>query len=205
MKLNCDEIDISNVAKHIPYVMNALYNQEASEFISVNIIRDAFRTKQLQSKQWLMHNFQSFCYKKNYKVLVVGGWLGFTSYCLYNLGYTNITEVDLDPEVAEFSKHLNRFNKNFNHITADINHLNLNEYDVIVNTSCEHIQQHQWFNNLYKNKLLFLQSTDLQGHEHTNIVQSITEMQKLYKFNTTLYSGQLECGSYNRFMIIGIT
>lgn len=203
MLIKSDSIDIQYVSQYIPDVINALYNPSVSESINLTIIRDAFRKKQIQSKQILFNNLLKYCNNLNDKILVIGGWLGFISFVLFKAGYSNVTEIDKDPKVAIFSKHLNRFNNNFNHFTADINTFNTTHYDIIINTSCEHINDNSWYNNLKAGTKVFLQSTNLESYDHTNLVQTIDQMRKLYPSNEIEF-GEIDCGSWSRFYISGI-
>lgn len=193
--------DCSFVSNLIPNVLTELYNPIISKNITIEIIRDAFRKSQVQGKQWLLNTILTYT-KKDNKILVIGGWLGFISYALFNLGYTHITEVDIDGTIADFSKNLNRFNPDFKHISADINEIDLSYYDTIINTSCEHILNNVWYDRISHNTNLFLQSTNLVVPDHVNLVQSIDEMKTKYPCNV-IYSGELKFSSWTRFFIYG--
>lgn len=190
------------ICGYIPYVMNALYNHASFKNTSLEEIRDAFRLKQLLSKAWLIDNFLSVVDRTS-KIFVVGSWLGYTSFCLYKLGYKFITECDMDHRLESVANHLNRENKNFLHITSDINTIDTSAYDVIINTSCEHIEKNFWFENLRTNQLVFLQSTDLAGNDHCNLCLNILEMKNKYRLKKLLYADTLNLNQYNRFMIYG--
>ena len=200
--LNKNDINHSEISSLIPLVMNALYNDEASKNITFNEIRDAFRLKQIQSKAWLIDHFKKNVNDASSKILVIGSWIGFTSLCLYHSGYSNILEVDPDFRLEDFSKHLNRFNSNFHHSSIDVNNLKEFNFDVIVNTSCEHIKNNHWFDSINKESLLILQSNDLEGYDHTNICKDIEDMKQKYPMEL-LYSGTLDFDSYKRFMLVG--
>lgn len=192
----------NKISSYIPLVMNSLYTNAALNSVNLEEIRDAFRVKQIKSKSWLLDHVLLHV-KKSKKICVIGSWLGYTSLCLYHLGYKNITECDSDPRLTYFSRHLNRFNKTFIHITADVNDIDLSLYDIVINTSCEHIKNNNWFNKLNSNQLIFLQSTDYVGDDHYNICNSIEDIKNKYKFKNQLYVGKLNLETYNRFMIYG--
>ena len=198
-----NDIDYSFVSSAIPDVMNALYNESVSKEITLEEIRDAFRVKQMIGKQWLLNNVQQHVRDKKLKFLVIGSWLGFTSLCLYKSGFKNITEVDIDVSLEAFSKHLNRFNPNYNHITADVNSIDMSEYDVIVNTSCEHILDNTWFKTAKDTSIMFLQSNNLDGFDdHVNTCSDLDNMVSKYPLNI-IYKGYLDFGAWDRFMIVG--
>lgn len=200
-ELNGKEISYDFVTKYIPDVMNAMYNETAAAPLSLNEIRDAFRIKQMQSKAWLLSKIKDM--PKHRRVLVIGSWLGFTSLCLFKLGFKNITEVDPDSRLGEFANHLNRFNKEFKHITDDVNNLDLTNYDLIINTSCEHILDNTWFTRIASGTTVCLHSNNLEGYDHVNICQSMIEMSEKYPLELN-YMGSLDFQDWKRFMLIGV-
>lgn len=190
------------IASFIPEFMNALYNDDALKSTSLEEIRDAFRKKQIQGKAALLHLVETFC-KKDKEIVVIGSWIGFTSFCLYKLGYSKITEVDPDTRLTPIAIWANRFNKDFAHITDDVNNLNLDAFNVIINTSCEHIEDNSWFDNIPKGTLMFLQSTDYESWDHTNTCSSLDEMIEKYPMNI-LHAEELYLEQYSRYILVGI-
>jgi len=199
---NPNEVDYTFVASLIPDVMNALYNEDAAKDITLTEIRDAFRIKQMQSKAWLMNQIQSQNLDKNSRILVIGSWLGFTSWCLFKLGFKNITEIDVDSRLEKFAKHLNRFNKSFVHLSDDVNNIDTSNFDVVINTSCEHIDDNRWFLSIDKKSLVFLHSNNLPGYDHTNNCVDVEDMIKKYPLHLK-YSGSLNFNDWQRFMLVG--
>jgi hypothetical protein len=161
-----NNIDYTFVASQIPTVMNALYNEKAFESVSLQEIRDAFRVKQMQSKAWLLEQVDRF--DRSSKVLVIGSWIGFTSLCLWKMGFTNITECDPDSRLETLACHLNRFNKDFKHFSSDVNSLSMQGYDLIINTSCEHIADNTWYSEIPSTTTVILHSNNLEGYDHVN-------------------------------------
>jgi len=190
------------ISSFIPEFMNALYNDDAFKSTSLKEIRDAFRKKQIQGKAALLHLVETFC-KKDKEVLVIGSWIGFTSFCLYKLGYSKITEVDPDVRLTPIAIWSNRFNEEFTHITDDVNNLNLDMFDVVINTSCEHIEDSTWFDNLKKGTLMFLQSTDYESWDHTNTCSSLDEMIEKYPMDI-VHAEELYLEQYSRYILVGI-
>ena len=198
------DLNHSRVASFIPEVMNSLYNESSLNSTSLTEIRDAFRLKQIQGKTWLIENLEEFCQDKTKKILVIGSWFGFTSFCLWKLGYNNVTEVDPDFRLENFARHLNRFNKNFNHISADVNSIDLNNYDIIINPSGEHIADNTWFNNIKLGTKVIIHSTDYPAIDHTNLCSNQEELLFKYVLDSTYLIGTLDLQTYKRFMIIGV-
>jgi len=197
------DINYSDISVYIPDVMNAMFNEKAASVLNLWEIRSAFRIKMMQSKAWLIQKFLTENVDKNKNLLIVGGWLGFTSWALFKNGYSNITEIDVDARLHDFSLHLNRFNTKFKHIPCDVNEVDTSHYDVIINTSCEHIIDNLWFDKIKKDSVLVLQSNNINVPDHINKTNSIDEMIEKYPL-TVSYAGALDYGDgTSRFMLIG--
>jgi hypothetical protein len=151
----------------------------------------------------LINVIDSYCKDKNKSVLVVGGWFGFTSLCLYGLGFENITEVDPNARLETFSNHLNRFNPKFSRISADVNDIDVSKYDIIINPSCEHILDNTWFLNISTGATVILHSTDYQADDHPNTCQSLEEMKIKYPLSLAI-TETINLDYYNRFMLAGV-
>lgn len=198
--IKANDIDYSFVAAQIPSVMNALYNDRAFDSVDLKEIRDAFRVKQMQSKAWLLSQVEQF--DRSTKILVIGSWLGFTSFCLWKMGFSNITECDPDARLETLACHLNRFNKQFQHHSCDVNELDMNGYDLIINTSCEHIADNSWYLKIPSTTTVILHSNNLEGYDHVNVCANLEEMKSKYPMEL-LYSGELDLDQYIRFMLLG--
>jgi hypothetical protein len=186
----------------IPEFMNSLYNDDSLNATDLKEIRDAFRVKQMQGKVELLKKISELV-NKDSNILLIGSWIGFTSFCLYKLGYNNVHEVDPDSRLNPITNHLNRFNKNFKHFDNDVNNIDISSYTCIVNTSCEHISDNRWFDSINHQSLIFLQSTDYQSWDHTNTCNSIQDMISKYPLDNILYANTLELQTYNRFFLVG--
>ena len=199
--MNCEQVKYDTVAANIPKFMQTLYVESNINSISLQEVRDAFRINQMQSKAWLLDQVKNI--DKKASILVIGSWIGFTSYCLYKLGFENITEIDPDHRLSSISQTLNGDNKHFKHLNEDVNNIDLVDYNLIINTSCEHIGNNQWFDKVQSGCFLALQSTNLKWHDHVNTVETVDEMASKYKLNLN-YSGELYFNpTYSRFMLVG--
>jgi hypothetical protein len=201
-KLIGKDINYSIVARYIPDVMNVLYDKECFDAVSLEEIRDAFRIKQMQSKSWMMGKIKSLDLDKTSNVLVIGSWLGFTSYCLNKLGFENITETDPDSRLEKVAKHLNRRNKKFVHLSEDVNNIDMSKFDLIINTSCEHIADNSWYDRIQQDAFVVLHSNNLEGYDHVNICKDVNEMITKYPMDLS-YAGELYLEQYSRFMLAG--
>lgn len=199
--MDIKDIDYSSVAVHIPYVMQSLYPEQIRLSTSLVEMRDAFRINQMQGKAWLLDQIKEV--DRNSTILVVGSWFGFTSYCLYKMGFKFITETDPDIRLELMSNYLNRENVNFRHFNKDVNDLDMLPYDLVINTSCEHISNNNWFNNIPTGKLVLLQSTNFKCDDHINVVSSVEEMKSKYLLNYK-YANELKFNpQFSRFMLYG--
>lgn len=200
--MNCDEVNYGYVCEHIPHVMQSLYVSDILDSTSLAEIRDAFRINQMQGKAWLLDNIKHV--DRNARVLVVGSWLGYTSYCLFKEGFTNITETDPDSRLEKMARHINLENPSFRHFNHDVNDLNLSNFDLIINTSCEHIEDNRWFDNIKSGTLVALQSTDFKCDDHVNTVENLQEMKDKYPLTYT-YADELSFNKiFTRYMVIGV-
>ena len=92
----------------------------------------------------------------------------------------------------------------FNAITADMCTF-YSQSEIIINTSCEHINQsqyEQWLIRQPQNSLLVLQSNNFNIPEHIRIANSLEEFKEQSNLKE-IWSGKLETTLYNRWMIIG--
>jgi hypothetical protein len=194
-------IDYNYVSGCIPEFLNALYNEDALAVTDLKEIRDAFRKKQIEGKASLLDLVEQHCVKQS-KILVVGSWIGFTSFCLYKMGYSDITETDPDTRLDALTNHANRFNSNFKHLSVDVNQIDIGQFNTVINTSCEHILDNAWFDSAPNGTVFFLQSTDYPNWDHVNTCSSIEEMIGKYPMEL-LHSSTLNLGTYNRFIMVG--
>jgi hypothetical protein len=199
--MNCEDIKYDYVAAHIPQVMQSLYQPQILNSTTLVEIRDAFRINQMQGKAWLLENIKHI--DRNVPVLVVGSWTGFTSYCLYKEGFTTIVETDIDIRLERMACTVNLPNNSFVHLNKDVNDMDLSRYGLIINTSCEHIEDNRWFDNVKPGTILALQSTNFKCPDHVNTVENLEEMKTKYPLNNT-YADELVFNQvFSRFMVIG--
>lgn len=199
--MNCNEINYDYVAANIPHALQSLYIPNILDSITLPEVRDAFRINQMQGKAWLLNEIQK--YDRDSSILVIGSWMGFTSYCLYKLGFSDITETDPDTRFGHMSMNMNQGNKKFKHLNQDVNDLDLDRYNIIINTSCEHISDDTWFDRIIPGTKVALHSTNLKWHDHVNTVENLDEMKNKYNLNLS-YSGELVFNpTYSRFMLVG--
>lgn len=165
-------------------------------------------------------------------IYILGGWYGTLGLMMLESNKFHnkikIRSFDIDPTCAEIA---DTMNKNpwvldgwqFKATTADMYMINyvkhgyitrradgttviLNEIpDVIINTSCEHLDHFDdWWKLIPLGKLCALQSNNyFDVIDHVNCVGSVDEFLQQTQFTKVLYSGELELEKYTRYMIIG--
>ena len=168
----------------------------------VNYI-DALSQYQVESKIWLIDELSKL--EKHNNALFIGGWLGISSLWLSKAEVvSNVTNLDLDEDAIKFSNKLNAYNFNYREgIVSDIDEHDLSNYDLIINTSSEHMSD-DWFDRVPSGCTVAIQTNDFHEiTEHINTVNDLTELQEKYKMKEIYYVGVRDCDRYNRFMLIG--
>ena len=164
---------------------------------------DALSNYQVESKTWLIDELSKL--DKHDNALFIGGWLGISSLWLSRTGVIDkITNLDLDADAIKFSNKLNTANFNYKAgIVSDVDDHDLSDYDLIINTSAEHMPD-DWFNSVPTGCTVAIQTNDFHEiAEHINTVNDLSELKEKYPMQELHYTGVRDCDRYNRFMIIG--
>ena len=189
----------------------------------VSELGNALNRRQTASKLWLLDSLFDCHGAALGKVHVLGGWYGVLSALFIHdprFEIEQITSFDLDPTCAPVANSLNAINVErglFESITADIidiqyarngvriNTISLPFPDILINTSCEHLDNFDdWFDALPGDTLLVLQSNDYFSEpEHINSVSDLAAFKHQAPLSTILFEGALEFDKYTRFMLIG--
>lgn len=189
----------------------------------VSKLGNALNRRQTASKLWLLNTLFDCHGAALGRVHVLGGWYGVLAALFIHdprFEIERITSFDLDPTCAPIANSLNAANVErglFEPITADIldlqyvsnsvriDTLSLKLPDILINTSCEHLDNFDdWFATLPNDTLLVLQSNDYFSEpEHVNSVPDLAAFKRQARLSTTLFEGALEFDKYTRFMLIG--
>ena len=89
-----------------------------------------------------------------------------------------------------------------------IEYRSLKQHDIILCTSCEHIEQNllnEFIGRRRKDdSIVILQSNNYTKlTEHINCVEDEDEFESKLKLKMTHFKGNLQCDGFKRFMIIG--
>lgn len=185
----------------------------AAESTTVNDFADSLSNTQYQSKKWLVESIQSLNIKPN-KVIILGGWYGSYLIPLLNESFhpSYILLTDRDPNLLTVAEQLHNcfYQTNSNIRTAvldvekQIDLLHNTEYDLVINTSCEHMHSLDQIRTANKDTIYVFQSCD-KGSDpgHINPASSTDQLKDQVKLDRVLFSGRYELGHKTRYMVIG--
>jgi hypothetical protein len=179
---------------------------------AIKRLEDSSTISQLQSKLWIATELEklNLYYKK---VALIGGWFAqyITPILIDNLNVDVVHNYDIDKDAQLISYKFNRRYKEQNKYQAFSKNVFINSlrehYDMIINTSCEHMYHMKKFKelNLALNPIYILQSTnDTKYDDHINCVNSAEELIEQADLKEIYFSGSkvLDNGM-TRFMVIG--
>lgn len=181
---------------------------------------NAFSHGQTQSKIWLCENLEPHI-PDLAQVVVVGAWYGILSFMMLSRNqnkYFVISNIDKDESSIEIANKLTnawRIGSDYKvrNICKDIEKISSTDfsaYDVVINTSCEHMNN-EWFNKVTKNQLICIQTsnyvTDDPNWDITNSNPTMEVFKNKYPMSTILFEGEklFDYGhlKYTRYMLIG--
>lgn len=182
----------------------------------MNIDKDAFSNGQIDSKLWLCRELENL-FDKIDTIWVYGGWYGITAFLLRsrnNIQIQKIHSYDLDTSCQSVADMINENwvikNWQFKAFTKDCNdlHPNINEVDLIINTSTEHFDSMQWWDNIPKGTYVALQGNNMPHDDHCVYSANLSEFCSRYPLTETSYKGTLDfhypTWEFTRFMTIGM-
>ena len=193
------------IESYIPKFLDILYDKEIAKHLTIEEVRDAFHTNQIESKKQASLAFGSISNNAN-KVLYIGSWLGFlTRVLIEKYPSVNFYEVDMDTRCKEISGRFNYTFKNYlGHQSVNIDDFkSLNEFDTIINLSCEHMTT-DWYNRIKPGTQLVMQSNNLIIDDHINNCKSLDDFKSKYPLSETHYDTTLELNIFNRFTLSGV-
>jgi hypothetical protein len=179
----------------------------------VKSIINSLNDNQEKSKNWLIEKSKEyFTFFNRPKVCIAAGWYGSLAYKLKDyIGdclTRNIDEIitfDKDPQCQVIGEKLY---KGITFLTAEIENFNFITYDIVMCTSCEHLEQEVidgMLKRIRKGVLVILQSNNyFTIKEHINCHNSVEEFEKTLHLEKILYRGSLKLENCDRYMVVGI-
>jgi hypothetical protein len=196
------KIDIQFLYKIIFPFINASYSTHS---ISLDKVRDALSEGQLLSKIKCLELLPDI--SKFNSIALLGGWHGLLAKMLFEYStsnfniHTKITNIDLNEKALSMSQAIIH-NEGYNVVCADATQYDLSQFDLIINTSSEHMPD-TWFDNIAKGSHVLVQSTDFKHLEHINSVYDLDTLSKKFKMTKILYQSEDNFNVYKRFTIYG--
>ena len=178
----------------------------------------ALNRNQVTSKLWLADSLHASAGPAFGTVTVLGGWFGVLGAILLSdrrLSIERVISVDIDPRCAAVAESLNATNVRSGRFltrTADMRTMDFGASadrrsapDVIVNTSCEHVEGFAgWYARIPDGRLLVLQSNDYYAiSDHVNCVADLGAFRAQAPMREELFAGVQPHKKYRRFMLIG--
>jgi len=177
---------------------------------------NAWNFNQITGKRWLVETLATYLPHDVRKIILLGGWYGvLATLLLDHPAYANIklSSLDIDPSCEDIARSVNRHwveQNRFEALTSDMHDFDYSRWmgsepGVIINTSCEHIENFSdWFDSLPVGPLLVLQSNDyFSCDEHINCVNTLEEFKAQAPLRELEFSDGLKLKKYTRFMLIG--
>lgn len=166
---------------------------------------ESFRPNQIKSKEWLVEEVCNFNMSWD-RVLVLGSWNSILLYELFNasadIGWFDFVDTDyLVHRHRDIYFKINNLKQNYSNIKMDATEFSDHaSYDLIINTSCEHMKDIPAVNG----PVYALQSNDqTELPEHINCVRSAKQLASQNRITDIRYKGELDLGNKNRYMVIG--
>jgi hypothetical protein len=183
-----------------------------SNLYSINA--DSFSSGQIGSKLWLCEELEKLNWKSSL-TWIYGGWYAITALLLLsrrNFEVSKIVSFDIDPECEPIADMINENwvwqEWKFKAQTADCSTLIPSKADLIINTSTEHFDSMDWFNNIPKGTRVILQGNNMSHDDHVVHSDTIDSFVKQYPLDNYSFIGTKEfvypTWSFSRFMVIGI-
>jgi hypothetical protein len=189
---------------------------KGSKNMSFHIDKDAFSNGQIGSKLWLCEEIEKL-FSSMDCVWIYGGWYGLSAFLLRsrnNLEIGRIASYDIDPSCKPIADMINEnwvYNDwQFKAFTEDCNTLEptRGNPDLIINTSTEHFETLDWWNNIPEGIVVALQGNNMPHDDHVVHTETLTQFLEQYKFKEILFSGEKTFKypdwEFTRFMTIGI-
>lgn len=206
--------DGNNPMKHelffITRIAGVMYDPYVMENLSIEELRDAISDGQLLSKNWLVNELSKVIEKTDrrpLKVAVLGGWIGMLPLMMFTWELpVSVQSIDLDERANRVAEKIN-WGFDFSTLTADMYDVDYSQFDIIINTSSEHIPDiPKWRDTIPAGKMIIVQNNDFEeGAGHVSTVKNSSVLRKMMRLSEVHYEGTKTFPQYSRFMLIGKT
>lgn len=177
------------------------------------INKDAFSNGQMDSKLWLCRELENLDWDSKL-TRIYAGWYGITGFLLLSrekFMVDRIESYDVDPACETVADMINENwvikEWKFKAYTRDCNTVLSGDPDLIINTSTEHFDSMNWFNNIPKGTRVILQGNDMPHDDHVVHSATLDDFIDHYPLTSIDYYGSLDFvypdSQFTRYMIIG--
>lgn len=174
--------------------------------------KDAFSNGQIASKLWLCEELEKL-FDRIDRIEIYGGWYGIAAFLLQTRNRITIDSIksyDLDPACEPIADMINENwvidRWRFKAHTADCNLLKT-QADLIINTSTEHFESREWFDNIPLGTYVALQGNNMLHDEHHDLSINLNSFCAKFRLSTVLYRGEKQfeypTWQFTRYMVIG--
>jgi hypothetical protein len=175
--------------------------------------KDAFSNGQIDSKLWLCRELENL-YWDSKLTRIYAGWYGITGFLLLSrekFMVNRIESYDIDPSCESIADMINENwvikEWQFKAYTKDCNEVLSGNPDLIINTSTEHFDSMNWFNNISAGTRVILQGNDMPHDDHVVHSATLDDFIDHYPLSSISYHGSLDFvypeSQFTRYMIIG--
>lgn len=200
------KLDLKHVVKWFDAVRNS---QDKDRLL------ESFWNTQIHSKQWLISILANQeLPERPLDIVIHGGWNGVLASMMFQLferQISQITTVDIDPSTVETAYQINDLESKEDRFRAVAHDMADYEYnnipDIVINTSCEHIDNvayNKWLFKVPETSLIVCQSNNnFSLEEHVACSNNISEFAERSNLRKITFMGNYPCNGYTRFMIMG--
>ena len=191
----------------------------SSEPYLLKRVLDSMNQSQLESKLWIIQELIKLEIKPKIVAILAGWYSQYIIPLLIEHGVEFIYNFEIDRDAKDISYKFNKRYKDQEKYQCHITDImfkeiwrkeeNYGAFDVLINTSCEHMFPMRRFRELNKklsgNPIYVLQSTNEDKYEdHINCVSGPEELAEQAELINVVYSGtKVLDNGMNRFMVIG--
>ncbi len=211
--MNYKELLYKNALKEIEEIYTqSKYDPDVDLYRSFDII-NSINENQFKSKEWLVKEVLPYLSGVKH-ICVMGSWYGLVSLLVRRYVSDNVVihNIDTDPLSKKFALSLTDGirHKNTHFVVedaADFAISNIEWFDLIINTSTEHMEQEDitMMTMLKKKKAIvcFQGNNYNEIQSHINTHDTLEEFVKSLDLNKVFFKESLATERYDRYMVIG--
>ena len=177
-----------------------LYSAPLSEAEAYAMLRDSLSLGQLRSKLEALRLVQNTKLKFD-SALFLAHWHGLFPRMLKNFDLIKRADgFELDAKWVNFS---NLFNAGWSWKSTqqDARTAEQEKYDLVVNTSCEHMDN-SWTKKILADTYVLAQTTNYAHESHVNTCSDLQEFKNKLNFSNIIEATETDCEIYTRYTVL---